>query len=565
MDNVFIMAAILIVVVLLTIVGILSRYRKCKSDEVLVVYGKTTGSRSAKLYHGGAAFVWPIIQGYEFLSMKPLQIDCKLTGAISAQNIRVDVPTTITVAISTDPEVMQNAAERMLGLSIEDKQNLITDVVYGQMRLVIADMTIEELNSDRDKFLAKVRDNIDTELRKFGLYLMNINISDIRDAANYIVNLGKEAESKAQNEAQANIEEQEKLGAIKIANQIRERETKVAETRKDQEVAIAATKKEQEIAIAETLKEQEISVARADKDRISQVAQANAEKESQVAKAEAEKNINVEQANTEKESRIAELNSDMAIKQADAAKKAAVGRNEAQEEIARSNAKLAVIQANADKEAGEAAARSQASIEAAREKAQKEVEEAKAEKMESSLRADKIVPAEIAKQEAILQADAIAEKTIREAEARAKAALTQAEAEAKAIRMKLEAEAEGKKMSLLAEAEGFEAMVKAAELNPSIAIQYKMVDQWKEIAGEQVKAFERLQLGNVTVFDGGAGTTGNFLNSLVKTVAPSLGILDKLPIGETVRNVVGSASSKKDNEPKNTDSSEKSDEFEDKE
>ena len=129
-----------------------------------------------------------------------MQIDCKLTGALSAQNIRVDVPTTITVAISTDPEVMQNAAERMLGLTMDDKQNLITDVVYGQMRLVIADMTIEELNSDRDKFLSKVKDNIDTELRKFGLYLMNINISDIRDAANYIVNLGKEAESKAQNE-----------------------------------------------------------------------------------------------------------------------------------------------------------------------------------------------------------------------------------------------------------------------------------------------------------------------------------------------------------------------------
>ena len=237
--------------------------------------------------------------------MKPLQIDCKLTGALSAQNIRVDVPTTITVAISTDPEVMQNAAERLLGLQYEDKQNLITDVVYGQMRLVIADMTIEELNSDRDKFLSKVRDNIDTELRKFGLYLMNINISDIRDAANYIVNLGKEAESKALNEAQANIEEQEKLGAIKIANQIKERETKVAETRKDQDIAIAETKKQQEI-----------SVANADKDRISQVAIANAEKESQVAKAEAEKNINVEKANTEKESRIAELNSDMEIKKA---------------------------------------------------------------------------------------------------------------------------------------------------------------------------------------------------------------------------------------------------------
>lgn len=514
--NIFLLAGLLVVIVLLGIIGVFSRYRKCKSDEVLVVYGKTGGSKSAKLYHGGAAFVWPIIQGYDFLSMKPMQIDCKLTGAISAQNIRVDVPTTITVAISTDPEVMQNAAERMLGLSMDDKQNLITDVVYGQMRLVIADMTIEELNSDRDKFLAKVKDNIDTELRKFGLYLMNINISDIRDAANYIVNLGKEAESKAQNEAQANIEEQEKLGAIKIANQIKERETRVAETRKDQEISVAQT----------------------DKERVSQVALANADKESQVARAEAEMNINVEQANTAKESRIAELNSDMEIKQAEAKKKAAIGRNEAQKEIALSNAQLSVTQANADKEAGEAAARSEAAVQTAREKAQKEVEEAKALKVESSLKAEKIVPAEVAKQEAILQADAVAEKVIREAEAKAKATLAQAEAEAKAIRMRLEAEAEGKKMSLLAEADGFQAMVKAAELNPAIAIQYKMVDQWKEIAGEQVKAFEKMQLGNVTVFDGGDGATGNFLNSLVKTVAPSLGVLDQLPIGETVKNIL---------------------------
>ena len=516
-QEMLIMAAILVAVILLTFIGILSRYRKCKSDEVLVVYGKTGGDKkSAKLYHGGAAFVWPIIQGYEFLSMKPMQIECKLTGALSAQNIRVDVPTTITVAISTDPEVMQNAAERMLGLTMDDKQNLITDVVYGQMRMVIADMTIEELNSDRDKFLAKVKDNIDTELRKFGLYLMNINISDIRDAANYIVNLGKEAESKALNEAQANIEEQEKLGAIKIANQIKERETKVAETRKDQDIAIAETKKLQEI-----------SVANADKDRISQV-----------AKAEAEKNIRIEQANTEKESRVAELNSDMEIKQAEAAKKAAIGRNDAQKEVALSNAELAVTQANADKQAGEAAAKSEAAVQTAREIAQKEVEEAKARKVESSLKAEKIVPAEIARQEAILQANAIAEKITREAEARAKATLAQAEAEAKAIQLKLEAEAEGKKKSLLAEAEGFEAMVRAAESNPAIAIQYKMVDQWKEIAGEQVKAFEHMNLGNITVFDGGNGGTSNFLNTLVKTVAPSLGVLDKLPIGETVKGII---------------------------
>ena len=226
------------------------------------------------------------------------------------------------------------------------------------------------------------------------------------------------------------------------------------------------------------------------------------------------------------------------IKQAEAQKKAAIGRNEAQKEIALSNSELAVTQANADKQAGEAAAKSEAAVQTAKEIAQKEVEEAKARKVESSLKAEKIVPAEVARQEAILQAEAVAEKITREAEARAKATLAQAEAEAKAIQLKLEAEAEGKKRSLLAEAEGFEAMVKAAESNPAIAIQYKMVDQWKEIAGEQVKAFEHMNLGNITVFDGGNGGTSNFLNTLVKTVAPSLGVLDKLPIGETVKNII---------------------------
>lgn len=233
MTTIMYVSAILAVVIILTIIGVLSRYRRCKPNQVLVVYGKTGGEKkSAKLYHGGAAFVLPIIQSYDVLSMEPMQIDCKLTGALSSQNIRVDVPTTITVAISTNPEIMQNAAERLLGMDTESTENLITDIVYGQMRLIIAEMTIEKLNSDRDEFLDKARKNIDNELNKLGLYLLNINISDIRDEAGYIMNLGKEAESRALNEAQANIEEQEKLGAIKIAVQQKEKETAVANTKK---------------------------------------------------------------------------------------------------------------------------------------------------------------------------------------------------------------------------------------------------------------------------------------------------------------------------------------------
>lgn len=563
MDSIFILAAILAVVVILTVIGILSRYRKCKPDEVLVVYGKTGGEKkSAKLYHGGAAFVLPIIQSYDILSMKPMQIDCRLTGALSSQNIRVDVLTTITVAISTDPDIMQNAAERLLGMHDEEKENLITDIVYGQMRLIIADMTIEELNADRDKFLDKARKNIDNELNKLGLYLLNINISDIRDAADYIINLGKEAESKALNEARANIEEQEKIGAIKIANQQKERETAVANTKKEQEVNIATTEKERativantekekEVTLAVTEKEKQIGVAEADRDRAAAIAKTLSEKESSIAKAQAELEVNKAEADkfeevgknkaeAEKRYTMAIQDSEAQIKKAEAEKNAAVGYNNAQKEVAVSESELNIVKAQSEKKAGEERVKAEAAIKTAKEIADKEVEEAKARKIEAALKAEKIVPAETYKKESILQADAEAEKIRRQADAEAAAYMAKARAEAEAIKLKLEAEAEGKKKSLMAEAEGFQAMVKAAESNPAIAIQYKMVDQWKEIAGEQVKAFEHINLGNVTVFDGGNGSTGNFLNNMIKTVAPALGVIDQLPLAETFKKIKGS-------------------------
>lgn len=560
MTTIMYVSAILAVVIILTIIGVLSRYRRCKPNQVLVVYGKTGGEKkSAKLYHGGAAFVLPIIQSYDILSMEPMQIDCRLTGALSSQNIRVDVPTTITVAISTNPEIMQNAAERLLGMDTESTENLITDIVYGQMRLIIAEMTIEKLNSDRDEFLDKARKNIDNELNKLGLYLLNINISDIRDEAGYIMNLGKEAESKALNEAQANIEEQEKLGAIKIAVQQKEKETAVANTQKEQEIQIAYTEKEKETVVAETKKEKEVAlaltdkekqigVAQADRDRAAVIAKTLADKESAIARSKAELEVNKAEAErmeevgknkaeADKQAAIAIQDSEAQIKKAEAEKNASVGYNNAQKEVAISESELQVIKAQSEKKAGEERVKSEAAVKTAKELADKEVEEAKAKKVQAALKAEKIVPAEIQKQEAMLQADAEAEKIKRRADAEAAAHL--AKAEAKAIQMKLEAEAEGKKKSLMAEADGFKAMVEAAESNPQIAIQYKMVNQWKEIAGEQVKAFEHINLGNITVFDGGQNSTGNFLNNVVKTVAPALGVIDQLPIADTLKKLKG--------------------------
>lgn len=562
MTTIMYVSAILAVVIILTIIGVLSRYRRCKPNQVLVVYGKTGGEKkSAKLYHGEAAFVLPIIQSYDILSMEPMQIDCRLTGALSSQNIRVDVPTTITVAISTNPEIMQNAAERLLGMDTESTENLITDIVYGQMRLIIAEMTIEKLNSDRDEFLDKARKNIDNELNKLGLYLLNINISDIRDEAGYIMNLGKEAESKALNEAQANIEEQEKLGAIKIAVQQKEKETAVANTQKEQEIQIAYTEKEKETVVAETKKEKEVAlaltdkekqigVAQADRDRAAVIAKTLADKESAIARSKAELEVNKAEAErmeevgknkaeADKEAAIAIQDSEAQIKKAEAEKNASIGYNNAQKEVAVSVSELQIIKAQSEKKAGEEKVKSEAAVKTAKELADKEVEEAKAKKVQAALKAEKIVPAETQKEEAILQADAEAEKIKCRAAAEAAANLAKAEAEAKAIKMKLEAEAEGKKKSLMAEADGFKAMVEAAESNPQIAIQYKMVNQWKEIAGEQVKAFEHINPGNITVFDGGQNSTGNFLNNVVKTVAPALGVIDQLPIADTLKKLKG--------------------------
>lgn len=250
-----IIVGVVVLVAIITIIGILSRYRKCKSDELLVVYGKTGSHKekvserdakgnlvdreveikTAKVYHGGAAFVWPIIQGYEVMSMQPIQLNLVLKNALSAQNIRVTIPTTVTVAISQEPLIMQNAANRLLGADDDVKESLISDIVYGQMRLVIASMTIEELNSDRDKFLAQARDNINTELNKLGLYLMNI--SDIQDAAQYIDNLGKKEETKARAQSQADIAEEEKEVRMAVAAQNQEAETVKAQQEKEAKTA----------------------------------------------------------------------------------------------------------------------------------------------------------------------------------------------------------------------------------------------------------------------------------------------------------------------------------------
>ena len=230
---------IIVFVLIVTLSAILRRYKRCPSDKVLVIYGKTGKNTSAKCIHGGAAFIWPVFQSYSFLDLTPISIECNLTNALSKQNIRVDVPCRFTVGVSTEADNMTNAAERLLGLKIEDIRNIATDILFGQLRLVIATMDIEEINSDRDKFLANVSTNVEAELQKIGLKLINVNVTDIRDESGYIEALGKEAAAKAINDAKKSVAEQNRYGEIGKAEADRDKDIRIAETTRDTRIRTA--------------------------------------------------------------------------------------------------------------------------------------------------------------------------------------------------------------------------------------------------------------------------------------------------------------------------------------
>ena len=231
--TVLITVVVVVILVFSLLLMCLARYRRCPSDKVMVIYGKVGQNkdgtaRSARCIHGGAAFIWPVFQSYEYLDLTPMSISVDLKSALSRQNIRIDVPARFTVGISTESGTMQNAAERLLGLKLQEIQELAKDIIFGQLRLVIATMDIEEINTDRDKFLAAVSSNVESELRKIGLRLINVNVTDISDESGYIEALGKEAAAKAINEARISVAERNREGSIGEANAVRDQRISVA-------------------------------------------------------------------------------------------------------------------------------------------------------------------------------------------------------------------------------------------------------------------------------------------------------------------------------------------------
>ncbi len=471
-----------------TVIILASRYKRCPSDQILVIYGKVAQGRSSRCLHGGGLFVWPLIQDYAYLNLTPMTINIPLQNALSFQNIRINVPSTFTVGISTDPNIMTNAAERLLGISTKEVEEMAKEIIFGQLRLTVASLTIEQINQDRESFLEAIRKNVEPELNKIGLYLINVNITDITDESDYIESIGKKAAAEAINKAKVDVAEEVKLGAIGEAQANREKEIRVAENLAESEKGKKRAMADQRIYV----QAQEAEAVGGENKAKANIA--NVEATLRVREAEA-------QAESEKGKKKAEADQRIYVQAQEA--EAVAGENKAKAEIADSDAELAVKRAAA-LQRGEVAKR----------EAEVEIQKAQYLAEQERLNAKEVVAKEIEKRKIEIAAEAEAERIRREAKG-----------EADGILFKYNAEAEGIQKLLDSKAAGYNSLVRSCAGDAKAAATLLMIEKLEEIVAQQVKAISSLKIDKITVWDSASGdgkgsSTSNFVSSLIKSVPP---------------------------------------------
>ncbi len=476
-----ILAVVVVVLLMSTVAFLASRYRRCPSDRILVIYGRVGTGQSARCIHGGGTFVWPLIQDYSYMSLVPMTITIPLQNALSLQNIRIHVPSTFTVGISTHPQIITNAAERLLTLRQSDTEEMAREIIFGQLRLTVASLTIEQINQDREKFLESIRKNVEPELNKIGLYLINVNITDITDESDYIDSIGKKAASEAINRAKVDVAEQDKVGAVGQAEANRERAIRVAENEAQAEKGRKAAEADQRVFVQQQETTAAVGEADALKIKTVRVAENVAEAEKGKKAAEADRRVYVQQQESE------------AVK----------GENESKGNIARYNAELARQQAEAHQK-GEVAQRM----------AEVEIQKAQYQSETERLNAAEVVQQEVDKRKIEIAAEAQAERTRREARGEADATL-----------MRYEAEAEGVRKVLENKAAGYARLIQSCHGDAKSVGTLLMIEKIEQIVAKQVEAISNLKIDKITVWDSGNGgngesSTANFVSGLIKSLPP---------------------------------------------
>ncbi|MGQ0646336.1 MAG: flotillin family protein [Gemmatimonadaceae bacterium] len=494
-----------------------SRYRRCPANKVLVISGKVGGDGAARCISGGGAFVWPVIQEYAYLCLEPIQIDIPLKDALSLENIRVAVPSVFTVAIGTEAEVRGNAAVRLLGLTHDQIKRQAQDIIFGQLRQVIASMRIDEINRDREGFLHRIQGSLEPELKKIGLVLINVNITDLKDDSGYIEAIGKKAAAMAVQQARGDVAEQEKLGEVRVAEAERERSVQVATALKFREIGIREADRDKLVRIADVDKEQRVGEETAGLQRVALVKQAEREQAVRMAELDKEQRIGEQRAAFERDAMIKDAERARRIAIAEAEQKAIEGEATSQALIATTRAQLQVREAEAYQIAETRKREAEAAVQEAQNRAMARTAIAEAERVEAEQRAEFEATAKAQKA-----------KTIVEAEANAERRRIEAEAEARAIYVKLEAEARGQYEIMSKKAEAMKELVAAAG-GAKEAFQLLMVEHLDTLAETSAKAISNIKFDKVVVWDSGTGngTSGasGFLQSMAKTLPPMMHVL----------------------------------------
>jgi len=459
-------------------------YKRCPPNRILVVYGKKRPGETAQCIHSGAHFVKPLLEDYDWLYLEPMQIEIPLRGALSAENIRVNVPSVFTVAIGITPELMQNAAIRLQGLSTKEIQKQAEDIIFGQLRQVIASMLIEDINRDRDKFLENIQKSLEPELKKIGLVLINVNITDITDESGYIEAIGRKAATQAIQKARGDVAENEKMGAVKVAQAERE-----------QAIEVANANKLREIGTREALREQAVRVAELDK----------------------EQKIGEQRAGFEREAQVKDAEREMRVRLANANAQAVLGENVAQAEIAASQATLSVKKADAYQLAETRKREAEAAVLQAQHLAMAKAAEAEAQEIEAKRRAELEAPAKAEKAKIVVEAEAEADKRRLEAQG-----------EASAIFAKLEAEARGQYEILAKKGEGLKEIINACG-GAQEAFQLMMLEHFDNLVEASAKAISNIKFDKVVVWEGngqsGTSATANWLQNMARTLPPMLQVM----------------------------------------
>lgn len=497
------------------VVLFVTRYRRCPANRVLVISGRVGGDGTARCISGGGAFVWPVIQEYAYLSLEPIQIDIPLKDALSLENIRVAVPSVFTVAIGTEAEVRQNAAVRLLGLGHDQIKRQAQDIIFGQLRQVIASMRIEEINRDREAFLHRIQNSLEPELKKIGLVLINVNITDLKDDSGYIEAIGKKAAAMAVQQARGDVAEQEKLGEVRVAEAERERSVQVATAVKFREIGMREADRDKLVRIAELEKEQEVGEQTAALQREALVKEAQREQAVRIAELDRDQRIGEQRAAFERDAQIKDAERARRIAVAEAEAKAIEGESSSQALVASTRATLQVKEAEAYQLSETRRREAEAAVQEAGFRAMARAALADAERVEAEERA---------RLEAA--AKAMKAKTIVEAEAEAEARRIAAEAEARAIFVKLEAEARGQYEILARKAEAMKELVAAAG-GAKEAFQLMMVEHLDTLAETSAKAISNIKFDKVVVWDSGQGGKGasGFLQSMAGTLPPMMNVL----------------------------------------